>query len=146
MTPGSSTHGILQARILEWVAISYSRESFQLRDWTQASCIAGSFSTIWATTVYAERGQRCSQALCWKDSPYSWVYLLPVCFLNCELLRGQLWLFILVILEFGLMFLLYKNLINVPWMNTFSRSWKKAELIPKVSPFLYAFPLIFKAT
>ena len=41
--PGSSIHGILQARILEWVAIPFSRGSFQPRDWTQVSCIAGGF-------------------------------------------------------------------------------------------------------
>ena len=35
--PGSSVHGISQARILEWVAISSSRGSFQSRDWTQVS-------------------------------------------------------------------------------------------------------------
>ena len=39
--PGSSVHGILQARILEWVAISFSRGSSQLRDRTQVSRIAG---------------------------------------------------------------------------------------------------------
>ena len=39
--PGSSVHGILQARILEWVAIALSRESSQPRDQTQVSCIAG---------------------------------------------------------------------------------------------------------
>ena len=38
---GSSVHGILQARILEWVAISFSRESSQPRDRTRVSCIAG---------------------------------------------------------------------------------------------------------
>ena len=38
--PGSSVHGIFQADILGWVAISYSRASFQLRDWTQVSCIS----------------------------------------------------------------------------------------------------------
>ena len=43
--PGSSVHGILQARILEWVAISFSRESSQPRDWTWVSCIAGGFLT-----------------------------------------------------------------------------------------------------
>ena len=37
--PGSSVHGISQARILEWVAISSSRESFQLRDRTSVSCV-----------------------------------------------------------------------------------------------------------
>ena len=41
--PGSSIHGIFQARILEWVAISFSRRSFQPRDWTQVShCRPGS--------------------------------------------------------------------------------------------------------
>ena len=42
-------HGILQARILEWVAIPFSRGSSQPRDWTQVSCIAGGFFTIWVT-------------------------------------------------------------------------------------------------
>ena len=39
--PGSSVHGILQARILEWVATSFSRGSSRPRDWTQVSHIAG---------------------------------------------------------------------------------------------------------
>ena len=47
--PGSSVHGILQARILDWGAISFSRESSQPSDWTQVSRIAGRFFTIWAT-------------------------------------------------------------------------------------------------
>ena len=38
---GSSDHGISQARILEWVAISFSRGSSRPRDRTQVSCIAG---------------------------------------------------------------------------------------------------------
>ena len=38
--PGSSVHGILQARILEWVAISFSRGSSQPRDQTQVSCVS----------------------------------------------------------------------------------------------------------
>ena len=45
--PGSSVHGILQARTLEWVAISSPRRSFQPRDWTQVSCITGRFFTFW---------------------------------------------------------------------------------------------------
>ena len=44
--PGSSLHGILQARILGWVAISLSRESSQHRDRTQVSCIAAECFTI----------------------------------------------------------------------------------------------------
>ena len=46
--PGSSAHGILQARILEWVAISFSRGSFQPRNRTWVSCIVGRFFTDWA--------------------------------------------------------------------------------------------------
>ena len=41
--------GILQARILEWVAFSFSRGSSQPRDWTQVSHVAGGFFTSWAT-------------------------------------------------------------------------------------------------
>ena len=44
--PGSSVHGILQARILEWVAIYVSRASSRPRDQTQLSCIAGEFFTV----------------------------------------------------------------------------------------------------
>ena len=51
--PGSSVHGILQARILEWVAIPFSRGSSQSRDQTQVSCIAGRASPI--------------KQECWKD-------------------------------------------------------------------------------
>ena len=44
-----SVHGILQARIPEWVAFLFSRGSSQYRDRTQVSCIAGRFFTSWAT-------------------------------------------------------------------------------------------------
>ena len=47
--PGFSIHGIFQARVLEWVAISFSRGSSQPRNWTRVSCIAGRHFTIWAT-------------------------------------------------------------------------------------------------
>ena len=47
--PGSSVHGILQVRILKWVATPFSRGSSWPRDWTQVSCIAGGFFSIWAT-------------------------------------------------------------------------------------------------
>ena len=47
--PGSSAHGILQARILEWVAISFSRGSSRPRDQTQLSHIAGRHFNLWAT-------------------------------------------------------------------------------------------------
>ena len=46
---GPSVHGILQARILEWIDIFFSRESSQPRDQTKVSCISGRFFTVWAT-------------------------------------------------------------------------------------------------
>ena len=47
--PGYSVHGILQARILEWVAISFSKWASWPKDWTQVSYIADRFFIIWAT-------------------------------------------------------------------------------------------------
>ena len=49
-----TVHGILQARILEWVTVLFSRGSSQLRDQTQVSCIAGRFFTIWANKETGE--------------------------------------------------------------------------------------------
>ena len=60
--PGSSVHGIFQARILEWVAISSSRGSSQTRDWTLGSSIAGRRFTIWATRELLGCNSR------WRDS------------------------------------------------------------------------------
>ena len=48
-SPVSSVHGILQARMLEWVAILFSRVSSWPRGQTRVSCIAGRFFTSWAT-------------------------------------------------------------------------------------------------
>ena len=48
VTPWTAVHGILQARILEWEDVSFSRGSSQPRDQTQVFCIAGGFFTIWA--------------------------------------------------------------------------------------------------
>ena len=44
-----TVHGILQARILEWVAFMFSGGSSQHKDWTQVSHIAGGFFISWAT-------------------------------------------------------------------------------------------------
>ena len=46
---GSSVRGILQARILEWVAVPFSRESSPPRNRSRVSLIAGRFFTVWAT-------------------------------------------------------------------------------------------------
>ena len=47
--PGFSVHGIFQARVLEWVAISFSRRSSQPGHWTPVSRIVGRHFTLWAT-------------------------------------------------------------------------------------------------
>ena len=62
--PGSSVHGIFQARILEWVAISSSRGSPLPKDWTHVSCIscvACGFFTFWVTREARLRGERRSK-------------------------------------------------------------------------------------
>ena len=46
---GSSVHGIFQARVLEWVVISFCTGSSRHRNRTRVSCIAGGFFTNWAT-------------------------------------------------------------------------------------------------
>ena len=53
--PGSSVHGILQARILEWIAIPFSRGSSWCRAQTQVSWIVGRFFIIWATREASTR-------------------------------------------------------------------------------------------
>ena len=47
--PGSSLNGIFQARILEWVVVSFCKGSSQSKDQIWVSCIAGRFFTVWAT-------------------------------------------------------------------------------------------------
>ena len=57
--PGSSLHGILQARVLEWVAISFSRGSSRPSDRTWVSCIPGRCFNLWATReAQRQRNQR----------------------------------------------------------------------------------------
>ena len=56
--PGSSVHRILQARILEWVAISFSRGSSWPRDRTQVSRIAGRCFNLWATREAQQKGNK----------------------------------------------------------------------------------------
>ena len=78
--PGSTVHGISQARILEWVAISFSRKSSQPRDPTHISCIAG--GTLYHCTTWEaplDMGFVCySPCLCWS-SPFGYFKGL-VCF------------------------------------------------------------------
>ena len=57
--PGSSVHGILQAKTLEWVAISFSREASWTGDRTQISCIGGNMveSKHWMNEIKAPAAQ-----------------------------------------------------------------------------------------
>ena len=71
--PGSSVHGILQARILEWVTVPFSRGSSQARDQTQVSHIAGGYFTVWATREALKGTQKFllalrprAEAMIWK--------------------------------------------------------------------------------
>ena len=73
--PGSSVHGILQARILEWVAISFSRGSSQPRDWIQVSRIAGRFFANWDTKETPITRISKSYTICFYDN-----YALAFCF------------------------------------------------------------------
>ena len=70
--PGSSVHGILQARILEWVVIPFSRGSSWPRDWTLVSCIAGRVFTIWA----AREAQHMLKCRIIKKKEYLCIYKL----------------------------------------------------------------------
>ena len=66
--PGSSVHGILQARILEWVALPSSRASFRPRDWTRisyVSCIDRRVLYHWATWE-AQSSRACVLNVCVK--------------------------------------------------------------------------------
>ena len=60
--PGSSAYGMLQARIMEWVVIPFSRGPSWPRDWTQVFCIAGKFFTTWAireASIYLNSMLKC---------------------------------------------------------------------------------------
>jgi len=63
--------GFFQARILGWVAISFSRGSSQPRDWTWVSCIAGGFFTVWVTKEAPGHLCRLSISVPWAYSYFT---------------------------------------------------------------------------
>ena len=74
--PGSCIHGILQARILDWVAIAFSRGSSWSRDRTQVSHIVGRCFTLWATREAQLNGRaRCKSGQCVFRVTWSWCLL-----------------------------------------------------------------------
>ena len=68
--PGSSVHGVLQARILKWIAILFSRGSSLSRDWIQVSYIAGRFFTVWATM---EEISHVEHFISQRNASFGWV-------------------------------------------------------------------------
>ena len=64
--PGSSVLRILQARILEWVAMPSSRGSSRPRYGAQVSCIAGKFFTIWAAIYLDIEKETSTQIKSWE--------------------------------------------------------------------------------
>ena len=98
---GSSVHGIFQMKIVEWVAISFSRGSSRLRDQTQVSCIVGRLFTTWASreaslihTKLAPKNRYCRSLVvcCPSDPLYPGIqlsesqwdhYIWDVCSANC---------------------------------------------------------------
>ena len=82
--PGSSVHGIFQARIPEWVAISFSRRSSRPRDWTRVSHIIGRRFTIWATREAHEH---------WSEEPIPSPGDLPDLGIGQGLLHGRMILY-----------------------------------------------------
>ena len=75
--PDSSVHGIFQARILEWVATSFSRRSSRPRDWTRVFCIVGRHFPIWAT-----REVLTWQVLSWDMTLYQLLLFRPFLLVN----------------------------------------------------------------
>ena len=97
--PGSSIHGIFQARIPEWVAISFSRGSSRPRDRTRVFCTAGRLFTIWVTR----------EAPCWLCTHIDSKILSPILIPRCTLLTH-----VLTYLKLGCVF----HLLSARW-----RSW-----------------------
>ena len=103
--PGSSVHGILQGRTLEWVDITFSRGSSRPRDQTRVSCVAGRFFTVWAT----EKSYKCGS------------YLLPF------LLREQKSTFEVIITEptWTMHLILFETLHMYPWESVYPQPMKR---------------------
>ena len=79
--PGSSAHGISQARILEWVATSSSRQSSRPRGWTSNSCVSCTgrqitTSTTWEAQLLSTSGEKNKMALSLQIRQFFLLYIL----------------------------------------------------------------------
>ena len=93
----TSVYESLQARILEWVAIPFSGGSFQPRDWTCISCIAGRFLTAWATRE-AQPHQKLLQ-------------IIPI-HEHCNFLKLDVYIYILYFIHIFIIVVKYKLYLN----------------------------------
>ena len=131
--PCSSIHGIFQARVLEWGAISFSRGSSQPRNRTWVSCIVGRRFTIWATREVL------SLSAILLNSAFKWVYLsflISFCFFFSYfkgLLRQPFCLFAFLFMGDGLDHCLVLYFYwSSPWYLNFSMflsQWKKLKTL-----------------
>ena len=131
-TPWTMAHqaplslGILQARILEWVAISFSRGSFQPRDWTWVSCLASGFFTTEPPGKPHYNGRPIiMQQKQWKPLKYIWA----VCGRLASLFPNRFFLL---------------GRIHLGWNHLIS-NWGCHQLLPSqgqraLSPALWVFP------
>ena len=102
---GASVHGILQARILDWVTISFSGVSSRPRDRTRVSFTAGRFFIFWAT----------------REAPSIWSKLMQNWNLVFYLLRGQIFVFFLKKIGLHLIVVVVESrtpiwLFSIPWI------------------------------
>ena len=101
--PGFSIHGIFQARVLEWFAISLSRGSSQPRDWTQVSHIAGRCFTLWATREHVhnmvyEYFRLIVENYCLGKKKKN---LFEICLLTMHLVTQELWWKCIIMMVFS---------------------------------------------
>ena len=122
--PGSSIHGIPQARMLQWVAISFSMGSTWPRDWTWVSCIAGGFFTACL-----------SHHLEFNSSSVVWVYTLNQ--------NATLSLKMVMVVVVGTVMIMMKMLCpwlhveHFPYITTLNLIFQQ---VPSVSPHLSTSP------
>ena len=94
---GSSVHGVLQAWILEWVAIPFSSRSSQPRDWTHLSHIAGRLFTIWATREAPLSDTKCLTQTD-PDVMRTWKISEELLFFLCALKSRVRWILLTILL------------------------------------------------
>ena len=122
--PGSSVHGVLQSRVLEWVVIPSSRGSSPPRDQTWVSYIAGKFFTTWVTLLYICVCLYVYSRVIWLfwTSLLAWKNMMRITDIRCVYLNSDS--LCLLLRAVGCNTFCFKlselGLIPAPWHNSFS--------------------------